>query len=149
MTHSTLRCIPKRTKTYFHIKTCAQMFTAGLFIMSKKWKQPTHPPTDESVVYMGIVNPYGEYPYGEILVSHKNEWRTDTHYSIDRASLLAQTVKNPPAINAGDLGLIPGLGRSLGGRAWQCTPVFLPGEFPWAEEPGGLQSVGSQRIGHN
>ena len=28
------------------------------------------------------------------------------------ASLVAQLVKNLPAINAGDLGLIPGLGRS-------------------------------------
>ena len=24
------------------------------------------------------------------------------------------------------------------------TPVFLPGESPWTEEPGGLQSLGSQ-----
>ena len=24
------------------------------------------------------------------------------------------------------------------------TPVFLPGKIPWTEEPGGLQSVGSQ-----
>ena len=22
-------------------------------------------------------------------------------------------------------------------------PIFLPGEFPWTEEPGGLQSMGS------
>ena len=29
-------------------------------------------------------------------------------------------------------------------RAWQPTPVFLPGEFPWTEEPGGLQSIGWQ-----
>ena len=41
--------------------------------MSKKWKQPTYPPTDKLVGYMDIMNPYGEYPYGEILVSHKNE----------------------------------------------------------------------------
>ena len=34
-------------------------------------------------------------------------------------------------------------------RAWQPTPVFLPGELPWTEEPGGLQSMGSQRIGHD
>ena len=34
-------------------------------------------------------------------------------------------------------------------RAWQSTPVFLPGESPWAEEPGGLQSVGSQRVRHS
>ena len=25
---------------------------------------------------------------------------------------------------------------------WQRTPVFLPEEFPWTEEPGGLQSIG-------
>ena len=31
-------------------------------------------------------------------------------------------------------------------RAWQPTPVFLPGESPWTEEPGGLQSVGSHRV---
>ena len=29
-------------------------------------------------------------------------------------------------------------------RKWQPTPVFLPGEFPWTEELGGLQSMGSQ-----
>ena len=29
-------------------------------------------------------------------------------------------------------------------RKWQPTPVLLPGESPWTEEPGGLQSMGSQ-----
>ena len=57
------------------------------------------------------------------------------------------------ACNAGDSGLIPGLGRSPGkgreGRKWQPTPVLLPGGSPWTEEPGGLQSMGSQRVGHN
>ena len=32
-------------------------------------------------------------------------------------------------------------------RAWQPTPVFLPGESLWTEEPGGLQCLGSQRFG--
>ena len=41
--------------------------------------------------------------------------------------------------------------RSLGWQdpleeAWQPTPVFLPGESPWTEEPGELQSMGSQRV---
>ena len=31
-------------------------------------------------------------------------------------------------------------------RAWQSTPVFLPGESPWTEEPGGLQTMGLQRV---
>ena len=31
------------------------------------------------------------------------------------------------ACHAGDLGLIPELGRSPGRREWHPTPVFLPG----------------------
>ena len=31
--------------------------------------------------------------------------------------------------DTGDVGLIPGSGRSPGGGAWQLIPVFLPGEF--------------------
>ena len=27
-------------------------------------------------------------------------------------------------------------------EVWQPTPVFLPGEFPWTEEPGRLQLMG-------
>ena len=27
-----------------------------------------------------------------------------------------------------------------------ATPVFLPGEFPWIEEPGGLQSMELQSV---
>ena len=33
-------------------------------------------------------------------------------------------------------------------RKWQPTPVFLPGESQ-AEEPSGLQSMGSHRVGHD
>ena len=92
------------------------------------------------------------------------------------------------ACNAGDLGLIPGLGRSPSEREWLPTPVFLgfpggsggkesacnagdlgsvpglgrsPGgghgthssilawKIPWTEEPDRLQSMGSQRVGHD
>ena len=27
--------------------------------------------------------------------------------------------------------------------------MFLPGRVPWTEEPGGLQSMGSQRVRHD
>ena len=50
--------------------------------------------------------------------------------------------------NAGDLGSIPGLGRSPGGQG-NPLPLVLPGESPGTEEPGGLQSVGPQRVGHD
>ena len=36
------------------------------------------------------------------------------------------TGKKNPSVNAGDIGSIPGLGRSPG--VWQPTPLFLPGE---------------------
>ena len=45
-----------------------------------------------------------------------------------------------------DVGLIPGSRRFPWSRAWQPTPVFLPGE--WTEEPGRLQSIGLQRVRH-
>ena len=31
-------------------------------------------------------------------------------------------------------------------KKWQPTPVLLPGESPWTEKPGGLQSKGLQRV---
>ena len=31
-------------------------------------------------------------------------------------------------------------------EAWQRTPVFLPGESPWTEEPGKLQTMGLQWV---
>ena len=45
--------------------------------------------------------------------------------------------------NAGDLGLIPELGRSPGEEKRIPTPVFWPGE------DHGLQSMGLQRAGHD
>ena len=53
-------------------------------------------------------------------------------------------VKHLPA-NTGDVGLIPGSGRS----PELSTPIVLPGKIPWTEEPGGLQSMGSQRVGQD
>ena len=48
-------------------------------------------------------------------------------------------VKNLPA-NAGDEGLIHGLGRSPGGGNGKIfPPVFLLEKIPWTEEPESLQ----------
>jgi len=41
------------------------------------------------------------------------------------------------------LGFYPWVGKLPWRRAWQPTPVFLPGEFPWTEESGGLLSTKS------
>ena len=58
--------------------------------------------------------------------------------------------KNLPA-NAGDVrdaGLIPGSGRNLE-EAMATHSSNLAWRIPWMEEPGGLQSRGSQRVGHD
>ena len=49
------------------------------------------------------------------------------------------------ACNVGDLGLIPGLGRSPGG-GYGNSLQYSCLENPMDEEPGGLQSMGSQRV---
>ena len=50
------------------------------------------------------------------------------------------------AFNAGDTGSIPGLGRSPEEGKGNHSSV-LAWEIPWTEEPGGLQSMRSKRVG--
>ena len=65
---------------------------------------------------------------------------------LNRTSLMVQLVKNPPAMRATWV-------RSLG---WEdplekgiaTHSSILAWRIPWTEEPGRLQSIGSQRVGH-
>ena len=50
------------------------------------------------------------------------------------------------AYNAGDPGSIPASGRSPGEGTHSS---ILAWKIPWTEEPGRLQSMGSQRVGHD
>ena len=55
--------------------------------------------------------------------------------------------KNPPA-NEEDSGLIPGSGRTFG--VGNGNPLqYSCWEIPWREDPGELQSMGSQGVGHD
>ena len=67
-----------------------------------------------------------------------------------RASQAALGVKNPPA-NAGDLRTTGSISKTRNpleeGMATHSS--ILHGEFPWTEEPSVLQSIGSQRVGHD
>ena len=46
-------------------------------------------------------------------------------------------------------GFDPWVGKIPWRRAQKLTPVFLPGESHGQRSLGGLQSVGSQRVGHD
>ena len=52
------------------------------------------------------------------------------------------------ASNAGDLGSIPGSGRSLE-KEMATHFSTLSWKIPWREDPGRLHFMGSQRVGHD
>ena len=62
----------------------------------------------------------------------------------NRASLVAQTVKNLPGIWVQSLGW-----EDLLEKAMATHSSILTWEIPWTEELGGLQSMGLQSVGHN
>ena len=62
-------------------------------------------------------------------------------------ALVAQTAK-ASVYNAGDPGSIPGLGRYLE-KEMAIHSSTTAWKSPWTGEPGRLQSIGSQRIGHD
>ena len=53
--------------------------------------------------------------------------------------------------NVGDLGMIPGSGRSPGEDPLEMAThsSIIAWKIPWMEEPGRLQSMVSQRVGHD
>ena len=52
------------------------------------------------------------------------------------------------ACDTGDLDLIPGWEDPLE-KEIETHYSILAWRIPWTEESGGLQSMGSQRVGHN
>ena len=63
------------------------------------------------------------------------------------ASLVAQMVKNLPAMQETQV-------QSLGSedpleKGMATHSSILTWRIPWTEDPGGLHSMGSQRVGHD
>ena len=63
------------------------------------------------------------------------------------ASLVAQMVKNLPTMQET---WVQSLGQEDPLEKGMAThPSILAWRIPWTEEPGGLQSMGLQRVGHD
>ena len=63
------------------------------------------------------------------------------------ASLVAQMVKNPPAMQET---WVQSLGQEDPLEKEMATHSSIPAwRIPWTEEPGGLQSMGLQRVRHD
>ena len=85
----------------------------------------------------GLIPGSGRSPGEGIGYPLQNSW----------ASLVAQMVKNLSAMREAwdrPLGWEDPLEEGMATH----SSLFLPGESPWTEEPGGLQSMRSQRVGH-
>ena len=74
-----------------------------------------------------------------------------SYRAIEKQGLLRWLSGKESTCNAGDMGLIPGSGRSWG---WE-DPLekdmathsrILTWQMPWTEEPGGLQPMGLKRV---
>ena len=64
-----------------------------------------------------------------------------------RASFVAQLVKNLPAVQETR---VQSLGwEDLLEKEMATHSSVLAWRIPWMEEPGGVQSMGSQRVGHD
>ena len=79
---------------------------------------------------------------GSLVFSFLNEDNISTYLQV------ALVVKNASA------GAIRGVGSMLGQEdpleeGMASHTVFLPGESPWTQEPGGPQSIGSRRVGYD
>ena len=83
-------------------------------------------------------------------LSISHAWKTNSLLytaNVEIASLVAQwwRVHLQCRRLAGNTGSVPGLGRSPGEENDSPLPGIITWEIPWTEEPGGLQSMGSQK----
>ena len=82
-----------------------------------------------------------------LLLGQRKMTESYTYIWYNNASLVAQRLKRLPAMQETWL-------RSLGWedpleKEMETHSSILAWRMPWTEEPGGLQSTGSQRVGHD
>ena len=74
-------------------------------------------------------------------------WVQSLGQVLSGASLVAQMVKNLPAKQETRVGSLGQEDPLQEGMATHCS--ILAWRIPWTEEPDTLQSMGSQRVGHD
>ena len=90
-------------------------------------------------------------------ICHNSDRPFSYHHQTDHPGIqFCLSSRNSPVVGSKRIhlkcrkcGFDPWVGKIPWRRRWQLTPIFLAWEIPWTEEPGGLPSMGSQRVGHN
>ena len=141
-----IKCRQKARYSFIYFQAngivlCCEKQTA----VNKDQAQPTHSQTglrcDRSMRDLGVcisILLYTEVP--RACFQSFSPWAS-------WASLVAQRVKSLPAKQETMFHLW--VGKIPWKREWLSTLVFLPGKSYGQRSPGGLQSVGSQRIRHD
>ena len=83
----------------------------------------------------------------EVIINHADVMRPLKNLQI--MGFPHRSVGKESACNAGDLGSVPGWGRSPGEGNGYPFSTILAWRIPWTEEPGRLQSMGLQRVRHD
>ena len=76
-----------------------------------------------------------------------SDWTTNTHYGLPR--LLSGKESACQCRRHRRCGLHPCIRKIPWRRKWQTQSSILAWRIPWTEQPGGLQSMELQRVGHN
>ena len=97
--------------------------------------------------WVNCVDAGGQYKFLGPSTSPGIEVRNVSAQSALPASLVVQTVKNLPAMQETQ---VPSLGREDPLEKGMAThSSILAWRIPWTEEPGGLESMGCQRVGYD
>ena len=140
--HSRLGCPLGPSSASFHSFGIQSLLFAreGLILSANSWSLPQSCPSCvlhfHEQHYHHLHSPLCQKPGNPHFLSHT--WAPPS--SVNSASL------NYPSVfrRHKRQGLNPWVRKIPWRRSFQPTPVFLPGESPWTEEFGGLQSIGSQ-----
>ena len=81
-----------------------------------------------------------------MVIIKKKYYNRDYRHTSFGASLIAQLVKNPPAMQEIPVWFLGREDPLEKGKATKSS--ILAWRIPWSEEPGGLQSMGSWRVGY-
>ena len=93
---------------------------------------------------MRMVYPRDQTMFGQTDGPH---WAS---YQLVGISQVALVVKNPPANSGNMTDKVPSLGWEDPLEEGKAThSCILAWRIPWTEETGGLQSMGSERVGHD
>ena len=124
-------------KTIIEKDICTPVFIAALFTMAWTWRQPRCPSRDEWIKKQWHI-------YNEILLSHKKEhiWVNSNEVDEPRAYITQHEVSQK---NQYILTCLYGISEKVM-APHSSTPAW---KIPGTEEPGGMQSMGSQRVGHD